>query len=417
MANPSPIVNERPMEQVLAITEASYGAGGTPSFRLYGDLKINSQRPLIKKPQYRRSYDGMRGARRSIWDHTGTYADDLSYEDLAILMRYGAAPSPTPVDDGNSVHGYTRTYIPALTMPESLAPEHAVNGLVMAATGVYFDDFTVSHSVDDADGNWKISANLAVRTNALKAKATHTATGGTTTTAVKAAAGWTPSAFIGQYVAFRTGTAANIDEIREITANDATSLTFAALPAAVVSTDTFDILAPFTASIADRNIEYIANEGTKLYMADAYASIASNEVKDKMIGFSVQVKNNARKKRFSNNVGGYSKKRGRDMREVTVQITMEFDDPKEREIFESQLPKARAIRLEQTGSVINVSPATNKLAQINLPSVQWDAVDSNQYRQSNKIAVYQGVAFADGDAVAFGGVVGFLTKTTLSVLP
>jgi hypothetical protein len=221
-----------------------------------------------------------------------------------------------------------------------------------------------------------------------------------------------------QYVAFRSGTSGNIDEIRQITANTTTQISFDALPSAVQAGDTFDILAAFTPSIAERDVEYIPNEGTRLYIADAYANIASNEYKDKMIAFSVQQTNKTVKKRFSNNTGGYSKKTGRGMRDVVVQITMEFDDPKEREIFETQvLPKARAIRFEQTGSVINASPLTNKLAQINLPSVQWDSVDSNQKRESNKIAVYQGLAYANGDAVSFGGVVGYTSKTTLAVLP
>lgn len=419
MANPSPIVNDQMMEQVLAVTEASPGAGGTPTFRLYGELQLNSARALIKKPQYRRSYDGMRGARRGIWEHTGTYRDDLTYEDFAILPRYGVAPAPSAVDDGNSTHGYTRTYIPGLTASETMAVEYGFDGIVMAATGLRFDDLTVEHNVDDGDGNWKVSGNLFVRDNKLKAKSTYTATAGANTTATVSGASWTPSALIGQYAAFRSGTTGNIDEIRQITANTGTQITFAALPSAVQAGDTFDLLAAFTPSIGDRTVEYVANEGTRLFMADAFANIAlaQNEVLDKMIAFSVQLKNNIQKKRFSNNVGGYSKKTGRGMRDVTVQITMEFDDPREREVFESQLPKARAIRFQQEGSVINASPATKKLARIDLPSVQWDTVDSNQRRNSNRIAVYQGVAFADGDAVAYGGVVGFVSKTTLAALP
>lgn len=415
MASPSPMLNEDMMEQVLVATEASYGAGGSPSFRLYGALQIASKRPLIRKPQYRRSFDGYRSPRRGIWDHTGTYADDLSFEDFAILMRYGVIASPTPVDDGNSTHGYTRTYIPSNASMDSFAPEHGFDGIVFAANGVMFDDFTISHNVDDADGSWKFSSNLFIRENKIKTKSTVTATGGSTTSAVKSGWGQTIDALIGQWVAFRTGH--NIDEIRQILDNDATSITVDTLPEAVQSGDTFDLLGAFTPSIAERDIEFIANEGTKLYMASAYASIATGEVKDKMIAFSVQQKNNLSKKRFSNNVGGYSKKRGRGMREVLVQITMEFDDPKEREIFESQLPSARAIRFEQTGSQINASPATYKLAQINLPSVQWDDVDTNQKRGSNKIGVYQGIAYANGDAVSFGGVVGYVSKTTIASLP
>lgn len=418
-ANYSPMLNDEMLEQILAATEATPGAGGTPTYRLYGQVAIQSTRPLSRKMQYRNSYDGHRSPRRGFWAHSGTYtAEDLTYEDFAILMRYGVITSPTPTDDGNTAHGYTRVYIPSSVKYDTQAIEYGFNGAIMVATGIRHDDFTISHNVDDADGSWKYSSNLFIRDNKLKAKATYTATAGATTTATAASPGWTGSALIGQWVAFRTGTAGNIDEIRQITANTTTQITFDALPSAVANGDTFDILAAFTPSIAERDVEYIANEGTKLYIADAYASITANEYKDKMIAFSVQQTNKTTAKRFSNNVGGYSKKTGRGMRDVTVQITMEFDDPKEREIFETQtLPKARAIRFEQTGSTINASPATVKLAQINIPSVQWDAVDTNQKRESNKIGVYSGLAFANGDAVAFGGVIGYTSKTTLATLP
>lgn len=418
--NFSPMLNDDNQRQVLAATEATPGAGGTPTFRLYGDVKIKRAQPLIRKPQYRGSYDGYRSPRRGVPDFTGTYTDveGLSFEDFAILMRYGVIKSPTPVDDGNTAHGYSRTYIPSNAAYDTLAMEHEFNGAVGVATGIRFDDFTIGHNVDNADGSWTFSSNLFIRNDALKAKATHTATSGSTTTAVDSGASYTAHALIGQYAAFRTGTTANIDEIRLITENTTTGLTFDALPSAVAASDTFDILAAFTPSIGERDVEYIPNEGTRLYIADAYASIASNEYKEKMIAFSVQHTNKTVKKRFSNDVGGYSKKTGRGMREVVVQITMEFDDPKEREIFESTvLPKARAIRFEQTGSVIDSGASTKKLAQINLPSVYWDDVDTTQERSTNVIGVYQGLAHANGDAVAFGGVVGYTTKTTLATLP
>jgi hypothetical protein len=418
-ANYSPMLNDEMLEQILAVTEATPGAGGAPTYRLYGQVAIQSNRPLIRKMQYRNSYDGHRSPRRGIWEHSGTYtADDLTFEDFAILPRYGVIASPTPVDDGATTHGYTRTYIPSSAKYDTQAIEYGFNGAVMVATGIRHDDFTISHNIDDADGSWKYSSNLFIRDNHLKAKETHTATSGSTTTAVDSGATYVAHALIGQYVAFRSGTAGNIDEIRQITENTTTSITFEALPSAVAAADTFDILAAFTGSIAERDVEYIPNEGTKLFIADAYASIASNEYKDKMIAFSVQQTNKTVKKRFSNNIGGYSKKTGRGMRDVVVQITMEFDDPKEREIFETQiLPKARAIRFEQTGSTIDTGTATKKLAQINLPSVYWDSVDTNQKRESNKIGVYQGLAYADGDAVSFGGVVGYVSKTKLATLP
>lgn len=67
-----------------------------------------------------------------------------------------------------------------------------------------------------------------------------TATGGSTTTVVKAAAGWDTNRFYLGTVTMLTGTAGNIGVSREIASNTSTTITVAsAFPSAVVNTDTF----------------------------------------------------------------------------------------------------------------------------------------------------------------------------------
>jgi len=87
-------------------------------------------------------------------------------------------------------------------------------------------------------------------TRAVRARITSTvvgtvgvvATGGTTLTVVKAAAGWTIDQLIGQTVTMTGGTAGNIGLTRTITDNSATVLTVGvAFPFAVANLDAFTI--------------------------------------------------------------------------------------------------------------------------------------------------------------------------------
>jgi hypothetical protein len=189
-----------------------------------------------------------------------------------------------------------------------------------------------------------------------------------------------------------------------------------ALPAAVASGDGFTLSAAYTPSIADRAEEYIANPGTKLYMASTYAGIgATAEIKDKMIGFSVQHTNNFVPKRFSNNLDAVSAKSGRGFREVVVTLRLEFDDWNDRRNFEQSFPNQVAIRLEQAAAkATNASPLTYQTAQINIPAGAIDSHDPNQRRSSNRIAVLQYVCFQDS---SFGAEIEYLSKSRLATLP
>jgi hypothetical protein len=293
----SDIQNETALRKVQIGKETVLGTAVTPTAKLGGMLNITEDRPLVDKAARDGTFGVAKNPKFGTRTFGGTYDDELSFEDFPILLQYGVAVAPTAVDDANTVHGYTRAYRPGQALFSSFSAEEGVDGLLHKARGLQFGDFTVSHDIDDADGNWKFSGNLMVVADALTANLFNgTATAGTTTTITQAAAGWTIDAFLGGYVKMLTGTAANIGEIRQISTNSATVITVAsAFPAAVTAADTFEVLPLFTALTA-RDVNYIQNEGTQLFIASTVAGLAtaSNEIVDKMIKFSITLQNNSR---------------------------------------------------------------------------------------------------------------------------
>lgn len=417
----STIQNEVIRKRVIGTTEASIGAGGTPTFPLYGTFAGKKSRALIRDPQMRGTYDGNYNPARGPETFDGyTYGDKLSFQDLAILPRYGVSKPPTATSDGFTVPGYTRAYRPSDSPFDSLYVQRGVAGMPFETKGIQADEFTISHNGDDASGNWMWGSNLMVVDDdmiPLFTAVPEVATGGTVSTIVKTTAGYTVDAHAGKYVAMRSGTVANIDQIVQILSNTATTLTLAtALPAAVVAADTYEISGGFTAGIADRTLDYIQNPGTQLIIADNLAGLAtsSNVINDKMISFGVTQTNAIRNKRFSDNIGGVSKKRGRGMREVVWTIVMEFDDWKEYRLFETAYPKDRAIRVQQlNGPTIDATAATKQTAMITSPRVQWDDIDPQGEREGNITATYAAVAYVPTE----GYVVEYASKTKLVTLP
>jgi hypothetical protein len=414
----SDIQNETALRKVQIGKETTLGTAVTPTAKLGGMLNVTQDRPLVDKAARDGTFGVAKNPKFGTRSFGGTYDDELSYEDFPILLQYGVAVAPSATDDGEAVHGYTRAYRPGQALFSSFSAEEGVDGLLHKARGLQFGDFTISMDIDDADGNWKWSGNLMVVADAETAPVvTDTATAGTTTSITKAAAGWTIDAYLGLYVKMTGGTAANIGEIAQITTNSATVLTLArALPAAVAASDTFEIFPAFTALTA-RDVNYIQNEGTQLFIASSLSGLAtaSNEIIDKMIKFSVTFQNNLSYKKFANNIGVNSSKRGRAKRMISGVVTMEFDDPDEKRIWEKALPDARAIKFQQlNGPVINASPLTNMNAVITVPKIYWEKVDSSGDRAGNMTADYAFKTFADSVA---GYDIEYSVKNALATLP
>lgn len=418
MVNPvNYLPNEQALKKIYADVEASYGAGGTPDFAMYGDLVINKRKPLVRNSdEYRGSYARMRNPRRGPVELDGTFNKRLSFEDLAILARFFAkSGGGTPVDDTNTTHGYTRTAALNDAALDSWMAEHFVDGMPFVANGIRMNEVTISGDVDDADADWMLSSGLLVQSNDLKATTSLTATGGTKSTFVKSGAGWTTNEHAGKYLVPRSGTAANIGSMVKILSNNATTLTLSQeLPAVVASGDVVEISGLFTTGISDRTVDYINTEGTQLFIDDVYSSLGTNEIVDKLISWSVTIQHNFGRKRFQNNVGSYSKKQKRGDRLVTAQFVMEFDDWYEYKKWDTDFPSDRAIRIQKIGPVIDSGANSKKLAQINLPRVQWDEVNPNNQREGNITAVYQAVAYYDD---GYGSELDVVTKTKLATLP
>jgi hypothetical protein len=186
----------------------------------------------------------------------------LTYENYPNLCRALVKGGSTGTSDGATTPGYTYDKAPSRFVDdlESATIEHGTPGMPKRAEMVLFNDATISADIDDAEAVWKFSGNLWMRKDEMMAATTGTATGGSTTTLVKTAAGWSVNAFAGAYVLMTGGaTTANVGEAIQIASNSATTLTFVgALPNAVVNTDTFEISGVFTSGISDTTRERIA---------------------------------------------------------------------------------------------------------------------------------------------------------------
>jgi hypothetical protein len=235
----------------------------------------------------------------------------------------------------------------------------------------------------------------------LKTGTTDTATGGSTTTVIKAAAGWTVNQFAGAYVTMTGGTAGNIGQSRLIDSNDSTTLTVSqAFPAAVVSTDTFTITALFTSGVSDRSREIIEASGTQLFIDPEGGTIGTTEVENRFISFEVTYNSGMSTfKRFMENIDGFSAKPDLGMRRVTGQVTMEFDTRTEYDDFVAGL--GQQIRLYKEGSEIDSGASTNKYAQIDVYRAIWSQ-HTEAERNSNIIQTLGFTGFVDsGEGVPF----------------
>lgn len=416
---PSTIQNETLLRKVQIGKETTIGTAVTPTAKMGGVLNVTQDRPLVDKPARDGTYGVARNPKFGNRTFGGTYEDELSFEDWAILLQYGVAVAPAGVSDGQTTPRYLYDYKPGQGLISSFSAEEGVDGLLKKSAGLQFNDFTISMDIDDSDGNWKFSGNLLPVSHSLTLPvvAATNATGGSVSTVVKTGAAWTINAYQGGYVKMLTGTTGNIGEIRQIASNDATTLTLATpFPSAVANADTFEIFPLFT-SLSGRDVDYIQNEGTQIIIGSNVAALAtaSNEIKDKLIKFSVTYDNQFVLKKFANNVGVYSAKRGRKKRMISGVFTMEFDDPGQKRIWEQTNPPGQALRFQQIlGPQVNASPATYKTATITVPKFYYDKIDDSGDRNGNMTADYQWKAYAD---VSAGYDISYAVNNQLATLP
>lgn len=410
-------LNRIPNEDALRIsqwgTQAFRDTPVDPTYKMYGDFQVTESQPVSETAEYSGSYFQDVEPTFGPWTFGGTYNQNLCYEDFQILPRYLVKGGVVPVSDAETVPGYDTTYSPSGNTDDLdvASVEHQVPGLPELAEMVLFNDATISIDVDDADAVWKFAGNLWLRKNDLIAATTDTSTGGTTTTIVKTAAGWTINAFQGGYVEVLSG--ANLGEVVKIASNDATTLTLAnTLPNAIVSGVSFRISGVFTAGIADRTRERIAAPGTHMYIDDYPGGTIGTTEELKWISASVTYSNNLSAKRFGPDVDYMSDKLGRGRVVVTGQIRKEFDTRAEVDKWKAKAK--RRLRIEQLGSQINASPVTNKRARIDVFNLTWTDV-TRDTRNTNLTRTF---AFRGYQDPAQGGIpIRLSSKTLVSALP
>lgn len=404
----STLKNEESLKQVLVGKETVTGTFATPTDRWYGDVQITRQRPLNTRPERRRSRDGMRNPKFGVVSYSGTYSDDLAFETAPEYLQFGIHVAPAGVSDSESTPGYTYTYEPDDTFPSSFSLEHFVEGLPRRAAGLQFNEITIGADVGNADGNWTFSGSLVITSDAMRTPTAGTATGGSTTTIVDSGAPWTSNSEQGKYVRINDAGDASIEGvIRQIASNTTTTLTLdQALPAAAASGDTFEIMPLMTTGVADRTLNYIPTQGTEL-------TIAGYPISDKLISFSTVLLNNIRSKRFLNNIGVNSAKRGYGDRVQTLTMVLEFDDWNDYLNYESDFPVEQEVIISNdNGPTIDSGAGTKHEATITMPRVVWNSMDPNQNRDGNITVGVDGYCYYDST----DGIAQFAFKNTLSAL-
>jgi hypothetical protein len=411
------IPNEQQLRRIQAGTEA-LGARGTavaPTYKLYGDLAVTKTQALADRNEYDGTFDGWITPVRGAVEVAGTYAQPLTYEDAAILARYGIKGQVAGVDDTNTVHGYLYSYVgtPSVDDLDAFTAEYGHPGNPWLSAGLMFNAFTVSADIDDTEAIWKWASDLYGRSKDPIANQVATATPITSyagSTITKTAAGWTINAFTGNYVRVNGGTGAG--QVRLIASNTATTIVVTApfIPA-LDATSTIEIPGGFTTGLTDRVREAIDAPGTQLFIDNVGGTIGTTPVLGKFISFSVTYTNNITAKRFMENTNTNSTKTGRGMRQITGQLRMEFEDHAEFDKFAANVP--RLIRIQKTGSQINAAPLTNKYIRLDLPAGYWDAVTEDT-RDNNITATFAFKAYKD---VTLGYPFKFDVKNKLAVLP
>jgi len=392
--------------------ETIRGTSVTKTNKWYGRLALTRRQPLADSEDFDGSFFGDVEPVRGAMMVDGTYYQPMAYEDVHLL-RYAVKGGVTPVTDGETTPGYLSTFRHTGSRDDldTASIEYGTPEMIWACNGIMFPEFTFSSDIDDPQAVWKFNARAIGLSKDLKAGLDDVAaTSGTTTTFVKTAWGLTGSAHVGAWIHVKSGTAGNIGLWREVTANDTTSLTFAALPSAVASGDVIDVYPVFTAAVADRAREKIIGPGTKLYLDPLGGTIGTTEITGRFISWSVTSQINAAYKRFQDNVATMSNRVDRGTIRMTGQVVLEFDRKAEWDLYKAMTPSL--IRIEQTGTTIDAGAGTTKSATIDLYRAVFDD-PTETIRGNNVIATWPFRAYKSVAESVYGE---YALKTTAAAL-
>lgn len=380
------IPNSVALKRCYAGIEAFAGVPVVPTARWYGDMKLNPKRQMSDREEYAGTFFGDYVAVYGPWEVDGTYEQSLTYEDLSMLLRHGLVGGVAGATDGNTTPGYLYSHKPSpdIIDLDAATIEGGTPGMPWLATCVFFPEFTIKGDIDQADAAWIWSSQVKACTHDLKAATSGVATGGSTTTVVKTGAGWTVDQFAGAYVRMTAGTAQNIGQVRRVLSNTATQITTAgAFPAAVVNTDAFEVSAIFTPGVADRVRETIDAPGTLLYIDTA--TIGTTRQDGRFISFEVTFMNNAKLKRFMENVDSYAPRIDQGKKRCRGTVRLEFDNRDQYDAWKLKL--ARKLRIRQQGSIIDSVAVSRKYAQIDIFNARWAEITVDE-RDNNITATW-----------------------------
>ena len=379
----STVPNEVANKKVLAGTETVPGTAVTPTAYWLGDLSITKTADLADRMDATGGYDRRVTPRMSPATFSGTYAEDLAFENLPRTVRYWLVGDTVGVSDAETTPGYVYTQSPAFASDtiDTATLQYGVDGLTFRSTGVSHNEGTITIDVDDTDGIWKFSSNLFVRSKEpLPTVIEGVATGGSTTTVVDSGAAFTPDALIGRYV--NVGFDSGAGQVRQITDNDATTITVApAFDVAAAASDTYRVEASFTSGISRPDYEYIPTYGTQVFVDPLGGTIGTTEIEDRIISVNLTVGNQRTPKRFLDNPKNeVSAKTGRGARTISGQIRVEFDRFDEYNRWETL--DGFQLRIYQEGTVIDSGASTVKYAQIDVP-VCYFSTPTEDARENN----------------------------------
>lgn len=405
------IANEQQLVRGFAGIQTFRGVPVAPDFKLYGELNLDVQRPLIQRTEYTGTFFGKKTPARGPLTITGTYRQNLSFEDLAILPRLSVATAPAGVSDGESDPGYTYTYRPHGTRinVDSATAEYLYPGLPFRVEDLHFPQFTIAIDPSDAEAAWRFDATAWARNHEPIAGESGVATGGSTTTVVKTGAGWTVNEHAGAFVTVDLGTPV---ETLEIASNTADTLTVVGqFTEAVVNLDAFAISGQFTAGIADRNCETIDAMGTTVYFDDEVLNIGDTPSEERIRSVSVTFNANTSGKRFVENRKTFGKRLGKGETLVTGQVIAEFDSLREYNKWADT--QRDVLRIHQTGSTIDVDGATTKEARIDIYAAYYDTF-ARQVSENNVLGAFGFWGFLDAAETT---IIEIASKVELATLP
>lgn len=408
------IPNEQQLIRGFAGIQTFRGVPVAPDFKLYGELALDPTRPLIQRTEYTGTFFGRKTPARGPLTVGGTYRQNLSFEDLAILPRLSVATAPAGVSDGEATPGYTYAYRPHGTRinHDSATVEYMYPGLPFRCEDLDFPQFTIAIDPSDAEAAWRFDATAYARNFEPIAGESGTATGGSTTTVVMTGAGWTVNEHAGAFVTMLTGTVGNIGDALEILSNTADTLTVVGqFQSAVASGDTFAISGQFTAGIADRNTEAIDAAGTAVYFDDEVANIGDTQMEGRVRSVSVTYNANLSAKRMIENRDTFAARRGKGETLVTGQVIVEFDSLREYNKWADL--QREVLRIHQTGSTIDSGAATTKEATIDIYAAYYDSF-ARQVSENNVLAAFGWVGYLDAAETV---PIEIASKVTLATLP